>query len=118
MYWVLRYFNPKEATFEFKKGPVFSNIVLVDEINRAPAKTQSALLEIMEERQASIDGKTYPMASPFMVLATQNPVEQEGTYRLPEAQLDRFLFKIIVPYPSEAEELAILTQFHQMGNTK
>ncbi len=87
-------FNPKEATFEFKKGPVFSNIVLVDEINRAPAKTQSALLEIMEERQASVDGKTYPMAAPFMVLATQNPVEQEGTYRLPEAQLDRFLFKI------------------------
>lgn len=109
-------FNPREASFEFKKGPVFSNIVLVDEINRAPAKTQSALLEIMEERQASVDGKTYPMASPFMVLATQNPVEQEGTYRLPEAQLDRFLFKIVVPYPSEAEELSILTQFHQMGN--
>src|SRR5215217_594635 len=84
-------FNPREAAFEFKKGPVFSNIILVDEINRAPAKTQSALLEIMEERQASVDGKTYPMASPFMVLATQNPVEQEGTYRLPEAQLDRFL---------------------------
>jgi MoxR-like ATPase len=111
-------FNPKEASFEFKKGPVFSNIVLVDEINRAPAKTQSALLEIMEERQATVDGKTYFMASPFMVLATQNPVEQEGTYRLPEAQLDRFLFKIIVPYPSEAEELTILSQFHQMGNTK
>ena len=111
-------FHPRESTFEFKKGPVFSNIVLVDEINRAPAKTQSALLEIMEERQATIDGKTYPMASPFMVLATQNPIEQEGTYRLPEAQLDRFLFKIVVPYPSEAEELTILTQFHQMGNTK
>ncbi len=110
-------FNPKEASFEFKKGPVFSNIILVDEINRAPAKTQSALLEIMEERQATIDGKTYPMASPFMVLATQNPVEQEGTYRLPEAQLDRFLFKIVVPYPSETEEMNILTQFHQMGNT-
>ncbi|HEX5653502.1 MAG TPA: MoxR family ATPase [Chitinophagaceae bacterium] len=109
-------FNPKEALFEFKKGPVFSNIILVDEINRAPAKTQSALLEIMEERQASVDGKTYPMASPFMVLATQNPVEQEGTYRLPEAQLDRFLFKIVVPYPSESEELTILTQFHNMGN--
>jgi MoxR-like ATPase len=89
----------------------------VDEINRAPAKTQSALLEIMEERQASVDGKTYPMASPFMVLATQNPVEQEGTYRLPEAQLDRFLFKIVVPYPTESEELAILNQFHNMGNT-
>jgi len=111
-------FNPKEATFDFKKGPIFSNIVLVDEINRAPAKTQSALLEVMEERQASIDGKTFLMASPFMVLATQNPVEQEGTYRLPEAQLDRFLFKIVVPYPSEIEEMAILTQFNQMGNTR
>ncbi len=111
-------FNPREASFEFKKGPVFSNIVLVDEINRAPAKTQSALLEIMEERQATVDGKTYPMAQPFMVLATQNPVEQEGTYRLPEAQLDRFIFKIIVPYPTELEELAILTQFNNMGNTR
>ncbi len=110
-------FNPKEASFEFKKGPVFSNIILVDEINRAPAKTQSALLEIMEERQATVDGKTYPMASPFMVLATQNPIEQEGTYRLPEAQLDRFLFKIIVPYPTETEETNMLTQFHNMGNT-
>lgn len=109
-------FNPREASFEFKKGPVFSNIVLVDEINRAPAKTQSALLEIMEERQATVDGKTYMMATPFMVLATQNPVEQEGTYRLPEAQLDRFLFKITVPYPSESEEMTILSQFHQMGN--
>jgi MoxR-like ATPase len=110
-------FNPREASFDFKKGPVFSNIVLVDEINRAPAKTQSALLEIMEERQASVDGKTYLMAAPFMVLATQSPVEQEGTYRLPEAQLDRFLFKIIVPYPNESEELSILSKFHQMGNT-
>lgn len=110
-------FNPKEANFEFKKGPVFSNIVLVDEINRAPAKTQSALLEIMEERQATVDGSSYAMASPFMVLATQNPVEQEGTYRLPEAQLDRFLFKILVPYPTEPEEVNILTQFHNMGNT-
>ncbi|MFM2338348.1 MAG: hypothetical protein RL115_1541 [Bacteroidota bacterium] len=109
-------FNPREAVFEFKKGPVFSNIVLVDEINRAPAKTQSALLEIMEERQATVDGKTYPMAAPFMVIATQNPVEQEGTYRLPEAQLDRFLFKIVVPYPSEAEECNILTQFNALGN--
>lgn len=109
-------FNPKEASFEFKKGPVFSNIILVDEINRAPAKTQSALLEIMEERQATVDGRTYPMASPFMVLATQNPVEQEGTYRLPEAQLDRFLFKVMVPYPNESEEATMLAQFHQMGN--
>src|SRR5687767_11584379 len=111
-------FNPKEAVFEFKKGPIFSNIVLVDEINRAPAKTQSALLEVMEERQASVDGRTYAMASPFMVLATQNPVEQEGTYRLPEAQLDRFLFKIVVPYPTESEEIQILSQFHHMGNVK
>jgi MoxR-like ATPase len=111
-------FNPREASFELKKGPVFSNIILVDEINRAPAKTQSALLEIMEERQATIDGRTYPMASPFMVLATQNPVEQEGTYRLPEAQLDRFLFKIVVPYPSESEEVQILTQFHNMANVQ
>ena len=111
-------FNPKEISFEFKRGPVFSNIVLVDEINRAPAKTQSALLEIMEERQASVDGKTYPMSAPFMVLATQNPIEQEGTYRLPEAQLDRFLFKIIVPYPTEAEETIILNKFHNMGNTQ
>src|SRR6185436_2836651 len=110
-------FNPKEASFEFKKGPVFSNIVLVDEINRAPAKTQSALLEIMEERQATVDGRTYPMPAPFMVMATQNPIEHEGTYRLPEAQLDRFLFKILVPYPSEAEELLILSQFHGMGNS-
>ena len=109
-------FNPKEAGFDFKKGPVFSNIVLIDEINRAPAKTQSALLEVMEERQATIDGKTYKMADPFMVLATQNPVEQEGTYRLPEAQTDRFLFKVIVPYPTEIEEMTILSQFHQMGN--
>jgi MoxR-like ATPase len=110
-------FNPKEASFDFKKGPIFSNIILVDEINRAPAKTQSALLEVMEERQATVDGKSFPMASPFMVLATQNPVEQEGTYRLPEAQLDRFLFKIVVPYPTEIEEASMLTQFHQMGNT-
>ncbi|MET0637544.1 MAG: MoxR family ATPase [Chitinophagaceae bacterium] len=111
-------FNPKEGTFDFKKGPIFGNIVLVDEINRAPAKTQSALLEVMEERQISIDGKTHVMEAPFMVLATQNPVEQEGTYRLPEAQLDRFLFKIVVPYPTETEELTILTQFHHLGNTR
>lgn len=109
-------FNPKEGTFEFKKGPLFSNIVLIDEINRAPAKTQSALFEAMEERQITIDGKTYRMQPPFMVIATQNPIEQEGTYRLPEAQLDRFLFKILVPYPTEAEELLILQQFHNMGN--
>jgi MoxR-like ATPase len=110
-------FNPKEATFEFKRGPLFSNIVLIDEINRAPAKTQAALFEVMEEKQITVDGKTYPMQAPFMVLATQNPIEQEGTYRLPEAQLDRFLFKIVVPYPNESEEFEILRQFHDMGNT-
>ncbi len=109
-------FNPKEATFDFKKGPLFGNIVLIDEINRAPAKTQSALFEVMEEKQVTVDGKTYPMQAPFMVLATQNPIEQEGTYRLPEAQLDRFLFKIVVPYPSEKEEFEILNRFHNMGN--
>ncbi len=109
-------FNPREGTFEFKRGPIFSNVVLIDEINRAPAKTQAALFEIMEERQVTVDGRTYAMQPPFMVLATQNPIEQEGTYRLPEAQLDRFLFKIVVPYPSESEEYAILSQFHKMGN--
>jgi len=110
-------FNPREATFEFKRGPLFSNIVLIDEINRAPAKTQAALFEVMEEKQITVDGRTYPMQAPFMVLATQNPIEQEGTYRLPEAQLDRFLFKIVVPYPNESEEFNILKQFHDMGNT-
>lgn len=109
-------FNPREATFDFKRGPIFSNVVLIDEINRAPAKTQSALFEVMEERQITIDGKTYGLQAPFMVIATQNPIEQEGTYRLPEAQLDRFLFKILVPYPSEQEELEMLSQFHNMGN--
>lgn len=109
-------FNPKEGTFDFKRGPLFGNIVLIDEINRAPAKTQSALFEVMEERQITVDGKTYHMQPPFMVLATQNPIEQEGTYRLPEAQLDRFLFKVVVPYPSEEEELEILSQFHNLGS--
>ncbi len=106
-------FNPKSADFEFKAGPIFGNIILIDEINRAPAKTQSALFEVMEERQLTIDGKTYKMQEPFTVLATQNPVEHEGTYRLPEAQLDRFLFKIEVKYPSLEEEIAIITQQHQ-----
>lgn len=101
-------FNPKEAEFEFKRGPIFSNIILIDEINRAPAKTQSALFEVMEERQVTMDGVTHFMAFPFLVLATQNPIEQEGTYRLPEAQLDRFLFKIMVDYPSLEEEVNIL----------
>lgn len=101
-------FNPKEAEFEFKRGPVFSNIILIDEINRAPAKTQSALFEVMEERQVTIDGVTHFMDFPFLVIATQNPIEQEGTYRLPEAQLDRFLFKIVVGYPTVEEEINIL----------
>ncbi|MGX5687761.1 AAA family ATPase [Arcticibacter tournemirensis] len=107
-------FNPKEASFEFKKGPIFGNVVLVDEINRAPAKTQSALFEVMEERQITIDGHTYKMDEPFIVLATQNPIEHEGTYRLPEAQLDRFLFKVEVGYPSLEEETMILMQQHQL----
>lgn len=105
-------FNPKAAEFQFKKGPIFSNIILIDEINRAPAKTQSALFEVMEERQVTIDGITHAMDFPFLVLATQNPIEQEGTYRLPEAQLDRFLFKIDVQYPSLQEEISILTNQH------
>jgi MoxR-like ATPase len=102
-------FNPKEGDFRFKQGPIFSNIVLIDEINRAPAKTQAALFEVMEERQVTIDGISHPMEYPFIVLATQNPIEQEGTYRLPEAQLDRFLFKIDVKYPTLNEEINILT---------
>jgi MoxR-like ATPase len=101
-------FNPKQAEFEFKRGPIFSNIILIDEINRAPAKTQSALFEVMEERQVTIDGITHFMDFPFLVIATQNPIEQEGTYRLPEAQLDRFLFKIIIGYPTVNEEINIL----------
>ncbi|GAA0872257.1 MoxR family ATPase [Gangjinia marincola] len=104
--------NMKTSEFEFKKGPIFSNIVLIDEINRAPAKTQAALFEVMEERQITMDGTRYDMPPPFMVLATQNPVEQEGTYALPEAQLDRFLFKITVNYPSLKEEIDILTSHH------
>lgn len=102
-------FNNKNTEFEFKAGPIFSNIVLIDEINRAPAKTQSALFEVMAEKQITIDGTQYTMEQPFIVLATQNPIEQEGTYRLPEAQLDRFLFKINIDYPTMEEETAILT---------
>lgn len=101
-------FNSRENTFEFKRGPIFSNIVLIDEINRAPAKTQAALFEVMEERQVTVDGHTYLMPPPFLVVATQNPVEQEGTYHLPEAQLDRFLFRIYAGYPTREEEFAIL----------
>ncbi len=107
-------FNSKEGEFNFKPGPVFSNIILIDEINRAPAKTQAALFEVMEERQVTVDGNTYQMRYPFIIVATQNPIEQEGTYRLPEAQLDRFIFKIDVQYPSLAEEIAILNKQHGM----
>ncbi|WP_442590043.1 AAA family ATPase [Pedobacter sp. AW31-3R] len=106
-------FDPRSSNFEYRKGPIFGHIILVDEINRAPAKTQSALFEVMEERQLTVDGHTYPMDEPFMVLATQNPVEHEGTYRLPEAQLDRFLFKIEIQYPTLEEEIQILTNQHQ-----
>ncbi|HOY40393.1 MAG TPA: MoxR family ATPase [Chitinophagales bacterium] len=105
-------FNLKESEFKFRAGPVFSNIILIDEINRSPAKTQAALFELMEERQVSVDGITYPMEYPFMVLATQNPIEQEGTYRLPEAQLDRFIFKIVMEYPNLEEEKLILHRFN------
>jgi len=105
--------NMKDSEFEFKPGPIFSNIVLIDEINRAPAKTQAALFETMEERQATIDGKTYTFETPFMVLATQNPIEQEGTYALPEAQLDRFIFKIKVDYPSLENEIKIIDSHHK-----
>lgn len=104
-------YNLKTSEFTFTKGPVFSNIILIDEINRAPAKTQSALFEVMEEFQVTMDGITYPMGFPFFVIATQNPIEQEGTYKLPEAQLDRFLFKINMQYPSLEEEKTILRNF-------
>jgi len=103
----------KSNEFEFRKGPIFGNIILIDEINRAPAKTQSSLFECMSERQVTVDGTTYPMANPFIVFATQNPIEHEGTYRLPEAQLDRFLFKIEVIYPDFDQELIILQEHHQ-----
>jgi MoxR-like ATPase len=109
-------FDMKKNEFEFKKGPVFSNIILIDEINRAPAKTQAALFEVMAERQITIDGTQYNLESPFLVFATQNPIEQEGTYRLPEAQLDRFLFKIEVGYPNLEEEIKIIEGNHQRKN--
>ncbi len=111
-------FNPQSSTFQFKAGPVFSNIVLIDEINRAPAKTQAALFEVMEERQVTVDGITHKMQSPFMVIATQNPIEHEGTYRLPEAQLDRFLMKITVGYPTLEEEIKILGRHNQQAITE
>src|SRR5690606_23758085 len=104
-------FNVKTSEFSFNRGPVFSNLVLIDEINRAPAKTQAALFEVMEEKQITIDGTTYPMDYPFLVIATQNPIEQEGTYRLPEAQLDRFLFRIKLQYPSVEQEVDILRKY-------
>lgn len=104
-------FNLQKSEFTFKKGPVFSNLVLIDEINRSPAKTQAALFEAMEEKQISVDGVTYPLELPFFVVATQNPIEQEGTYKLPEAQLDRFLFKLKVGYPSLEDEIDILERF-------
>ncbi|MFI1745692.1 AAA family ATPase [Thalassobellus sediminis] len=107
-------FNLKDSEFEFKKGPIFSNMILIDEINRAPAKTQAALFEVMEEQQITIDGHQYKLNAPFIVLATQNPIEQEGTYRLPEAQLDRFLFKIDVDYPNLEEEIEIISREHAL----
>lgn len=109
--------NLKTNEFEFRKGPVFANVVLIDEINRAPAKTQAALFECMSEQQVTVDGTTYPLPPPFLVVATQNPIEQEGTYRLPEAQLDRFLFKIEITYPSLEEELEIIKEQHARRNT-
>ena len=103
-------YDPGESRFKFRRGPVFTNLLLADEINRAPAKTQAALLEVMQERQVTIEGKTLPLAAPFMVLATQNPFEQEGTYHLPEAQLDRFLLNSRIDYPQEAQEKALLSR--------
>jgi MoxR-like ATPase len=107
-------FDLKKSEFEFKKGPIFSNLILIDEINRAPAKTQAALFEVMEERQITIDGHAYILETPFLVIATQNPIEQEGTYRLPEAQLDRFLFKITIDYPKLNEEIIIIEREHSL----
>ena len=109
-------FNPKTTEFEFRQGPIFSNIILIDEINRAPAKTQSALFEVMEERTITIDGHAYQLEAPFMVIATQNPVEHEGTYQLPEAQLDRFTFKLLIEYPSAEHEVEILNRHQQNIN--
>ncbi len=108
-------FQPSDGTFAVKKGPIFANLILADEINRAPAKVQSALLEAMQERQVTIGEQTYPLEEPFLVLATQNPIEQEGTYPLPEAQVDRFMLKLIVDYPTQADEREILDR---MGRTR
>ena len=106
-------YNMQNATFNFEKGPIFSNFVLIDEINRSPAKTQAALFEVMEERQITVSGNQYTMEEPFLVIATQNPIEHEGTYRLPEAQLDRFLFKINVGYPNLNQEILIIKNQHE-----
>ena len=111
-------FNPKEGSFSIKKGPIFANIILADEINRSPAKVQSALLESMQERQVTIGDTTYPLEAPFLVLATQNPIEQEGTYPLPEAQVDRFMMKIKVDYPTKDEELEIMRRMAKTGDKK
>jgi MoxR-like ATPase len=108
-------YRPDEARFEFHRGPVFAQVVLIDEINRAPAKTQSALFEVMEERQITVDGETHPLPPPFFVLATMNPIDHEGTYRLPEAQLDRFLFKVRVGYPALDDEVEILRRTQEHG---
>ncbi len=108
--------NMQTNEFEFKKGPIFSNIILIDEINRSPAKTQAALFECMSENQVTVDGNTYPLTPPFLVLATQNPIEQEGTYRLPEAQLDRFMFKVKVEYPSLEDEITLLMEQQNRKN--
>lgn len=108
-------YNPDTRQFTAKKGPVFSNLILADEINRAPAKVQSALLEAMQERQVTLGETSYPLPSPFLVLATQNPIEQEGTYQLPEAQLDRFLFKVLVDYPNRDDELKVLSMMSNTG---
>ena len=105
-------FDLKKSEFEFRHGPIFANMILIDEVNRAPAKTQAALFEVMDERQITIDGKTYLMDSPFLVMATQNPIEQEGTYRLPEAQLDRFMFKVVIDYPNLVDECEIIRREH------
>lgn len=108
-------YNSKEGTFSISKGPIFTNIVLADEINRAPAKVQSALLEVMQERQVTISGQTFAVGEPYLVLATQNPIEQEGTYPLPEAQTDRFMMKVKVDYPSPEEEMLILKRMGTLG---
>ena len=109
-------FNLKKTEFEFRPGPVFANLILIDEVNRSPAKTQAALFEVMDERQITIDGHTYQMETPFLVMATQNPIEQEGTYRLPEAQLDRFMFKVVIDYPGLEDECEIILREHVAVN--